>query len=457
MLNMISFLKMLISILTKKTKNEWKFKIQNGGVISGVHTISGLELLLEFKSRPVDMGMSVLVNLMITSNDPQETIEDTRNEYLITVDNQIQDTLVVADWIMEGLTYAERAWYRGYYRTASTQKTSNDTSNQILELLGGRDNIKSFTNGGSVQVLSGNKGIIFPRQLPYGKGDKIYYIHVLANNNGSYDVNFLGAGKTPNVKKSLKDVPAENLLFEIMENAYSGRTASTQKTSNEIGNQILELLGGNRTLKMMAGAKQFVGMPNGVQIHIPRTGKGIGLIMITLNGSDSYDLKFYSPFSSKTFDRKVKSSENDVPVEKLLSTVEYHTGLSLRVPKIEQIPTPPNWSLFGRKAGEFENPVINGADDVINLLGGEEKIKSMMYGSHIARSNKAMGGIIFSVPLVFGVGVEHIGIFLNDLGTYNIDFYGKMKSTTPNFKKRLINIPADKVKMAIAKYAKLYF
>ena len=350
MLNMISFLKMLISILTKKTKNEWKFKIQNGGVISGVHTISGLELLLEFKSRPVDMGMSVLVNLMITSNDPQETIEDTRNEYLITVDNQIQDTLVVADWIMEGLTYAERAWYRGYYRTASAQKTSN-----------------------------------------------------------------------------------------------------------EIGNQILELLGGNRTLKMMAGAKQFVGMPNGVQIHIPRTGKGIGLIMITLNGSDSYDLKFYSPFSSKTFDRKVKSSENDVPVEKLLSTVEYHTGLSLRVPKIEQIPTPPNWSLFGRKASEFENPVIDGADDVINLLGGEEKIKSMMYGSHIARSNKAMGGIIFSVPLVYGVGVEHIGIFLNDLGTYNIDFYGKMKSTTPNFKKRLINIPADKVKMAIAKYAKLYF
>ena len=344
MLNMISFLKMLISILTKKTKNEWKFKIQNGGVISGVHTISGLELLLEFKSRPVDMGMSVLVNLMITSNDPEETIEDTRNEYLITVDNQIQDTLVVADWIMEGLTYAERAWYRGYYRTASAQKTSNDISNQILELLGGRDNIKSFTNGGSVQVLSGNKGIIFPRQLPYGKGDKIYYIHVLANNNGSYDVNFLGAGKTPNVKKSLKDVPAENLLFEIMENAYSGRTAST-----------------------------------------------------------------------------------------------------------------PNWSLFGRKASEFENPVIDGADDVINLLGGEEKIKSMMYGSHIARSNKAMGGIIFSVPLVYGVGVEHIGIFLNDLGTYNIDFYGKMKSTTPNFKKRLINIPADKVKMAIAKYAKLYF
>lgn len=111
----------------------------------------------------------------------------------------------------------------GLYLSLGTGgRTASNKAEEIIELLGGRDNIKSFTNGGNVQVVSGNKGILFPRQLPYGKGDKIYYIYVLANNNGSYDVNFLGTpkGKTPNVKKSLKDVLAENLFSEIMENAY---------------------------------------------------------------------------------------------------------------------------------------------------------------------------------------------------------------------------------------------
>lgn len=111
------------------------------------------------------------------------------------------------------------------------------------------------------------------------------------------------------------------------------RFATTQRVAS-IPQTIVEQLGGAGTLKMMTGAKQFVGMPNGVQIHIPRSPKGVSIIKIELSGKDLYDITFYGNMDSKTFTRKIKSTENDVYAEELRETVEQHTGLYLTPPRI---------------------------------------------------------------------------------------------------------------------------
>jgi hypothetical protein len=207
-------------------------------------------------------------------------------------------------------------------------RTASALAEEIIELLGGRDNIKSFTNGGSVQVLSGNKGIIFPRQLPYGKGDKIYYIHVLANNNGSYDVNFLGApkGKTPNVKKSLKDVPAENLLFEIMENAYRGRTANAM---SDIQEDIIAILGGRQNMASLIGDARVLPSSGdkGIIFAIPYVrGQGVTHIKIVANDMGNYDVTFFAPMTGTT--PKVKKALKDVSEDSLLSVIKRYAYLS---------------------------------------------------------------------------------------------------------------------------------
>jgi len=110
------------------------------------------------------------------------------------------------------------------------------------------------------------------------------------------------------------------------------RFASTQRVAS-IPQTILDQLGGGGLIKMMTGAKQFVGMPNGLQIHIPRSPKGVAVIKIELSGKDLYDLTFYGQTSPKTFDRKIKSTENDVYAEELRETIEQHTGLILVAPR----------------------------------------------------------------------------------------------------------------------------
>jgi len=107
------------------------------------------------------------------------------------------------------------------------------------------------------------------------------------------------------------------------------RFATTQRVAS-IPQIILDQLGGAGLIKMMTGAKQFVGMPNGLQIHIPRSPKGVSIIKIELTGKDLFDLTFYGNMDSKTFTRKIKSTQNDVYNEELIDTVEQHTGLRLR-------------------------------------------------------------------------------------------------------------------------------
>jgi hypothetical protein len=112
------------------------------------------------------------------------------------------------------------------------------------------------------------------------------------------------------------------------------RFASTQRVAS-IAQTILAQLGGAGLVQMMTGARQFVGMPNGVQIHIPRSPKGVSIVKIELTGRDLYDLTFYGNMDSKTLTRKIKSTENDVYAEELRQTVEQHTGLRLDAPRFK--------------------------------------------------------------------------------------------------------------------------
>ena len=231
------------------------------------------------------------------------------------------------------------------------------------------------------------------------------------------------------------------------------RFASTQRVANEIAQIIVAQLGGAGKLKAMTGARQFVALPNGVQIHIPRTGLGIGMIEITVTANDSYDLKFYAPFNSRTLTRKIKSFEYDVPVEKLRAIVEEHTGLYLSLGTGGRTAT----AMLGNDMEMELEEKAKGTEDVINLLGGRSHIQSVIGGHMIVTSQRNMGGIIFAIPNVYGNSVAHIMITVNEMGTYNIDFFQKTKSTTPKYKKRLINVPAEYVKQIITKYAKIVF
>lgn len=119
-----------------------------------------------------------------------------------------------------------------------------------------------------------------------------------------------------------------------MFNRLPQRRVATQRRVASIPQTIVDQLGGVGLLKMMTGAKQFVGMPNGVQIHIPRSPKGVSIIKIELSGKDLYDITFYGNMDSKTLTRKVKSTENDVYAEELKAVIEQHTALRLDAPRI---------------------------------------------------------------------------------------------------------------------------
>ena len=91
-----------------------------------------------------------------------------------------------------------------------------------------------------------------------------------------------------------------------------------------IANTILQQLGGNR-FAVMTGAKNFVGMSNGLMFGLRRGAKnGINKVRITLDPSDTYTVEFYKIRGVNVS----KVSESDmVYADSLRKTFESATGL----------------------------------------------------------------------------------------------------------------------------------
>ena len=178
-------------------------------------------------------------------------------------------------------------------------------------------------------------------------------------------------------------------------------------------------------------------MPNGLEIHIPRSPKGVSVIRIALTGLDLYDLTFFGAMDSKTLTRKIKSTENDIYAEELRQTVEQHTGLYLSL---------------GRTASVMSDT----QEDIIAILGGRQNMASLIGDARILPSSGDKG-IIFAIPYVRGQGVTHIKIVLNDLGFYDVTFFAPMSGATPKVKKALKNVSTDTLLSVIKKYAYLSF
>ena len=101
-----------------------------------------------------------------------------------------------------------------------------------------------------------------------------------------------------------------------------------QKTNDSIRNMeiatiIRQQLGGNK-FKVMTGAKDFVAISNGLQFKLPS--RQINLVQITLNTTDSYDIKFFKAVFSRNEVKTVKAVEG-IYDDQLAEIFEETTGL----------------------------------------------------------------------------------------------------------------------------------
>lgn len=98
-----------------------------------------------------------------------------------------------------------------------------------------------------------------------------------------------------------------------------GLKESAKDDHMKIASEILKQLGGSRFANM-TGAREFVTTDKGIRFKIP---KGI-IVLITLNGSDLYDIKLQKivKLEVKTIDTKT-----NISVENLIPTFEKMTGL----------------------------------------------------------------------------------------------------------------------------------
>ena len=95
--------------------------------------------------------------------------------------------------------------------------------------------------------------------------------------------------------------------------------------NQEISATILSQLG--RTFWHMVGGKSPVAIDSGVQFGFTKGNQGINKVVITLNGSDTYDLKFWR--IGKTIKEVV--GVGDIYNDQLLDIFENITGLSARI------------------------------------------------------------------------------------------------------------------------------
>lgn len=92
----------------------------------------------------------------------------------------------------------------------------------------------------------------------------------------------------------------------------------------EIAKTILNQLGGNKFV-VMTGSKNFVAHTNGVNMKLTKNKCKAKWLLITLNGLDLYDMKFYSV--DKDLNKIVKEEFKDVYCDQLQQFFTKATGL----------------------------------------------------------------------------------------------------------------------------------
>lgn len=101
------------------------------------------------------------------------------------------------------------------------------------------------------------------------------------------------------------------------------------KTASEIGQTILQQMGGARRIAMMTGAKNFVMYPNGVRFSWPSKQPSKGNeVKVTLDPSDTYTVEFFNV--RQGIPKSVKKY-TDIYAEDLISLFERQTGYYLRM------------------------------------------------------------------------------------------------------------------------------
>lgn len=97
--------------------------------------------------------------------------------------------------------------------------------------------------------------------------------------------------------------------------------------SIEVGKIILEQLGGNRFIAM-TGAREFLGIPNGLSFQLPggggRVKQGINNVQIILKGTDTYKM-FFSRRRGLSF--KTVAFKDDIYCDQLQKQFTEVTGL----------------------------------------------------------------------------------------------------------------------------------
>jgi hypothetical protein len=105
--------------------------------------------------------------------------------------------------------------------------------------------------------------------------------------------------------------------------------------SAQIGQTILDQLGGAMTVKRMLGGK-FAFTPKGVNIQWPSRHRSKGnWVEITLNPRDLYDVEFFNFSMSKG--KKPVKAYHDVYADQLVDVFEKQTGWYLQVPQVRRV------------------------------------------------------------------------------------------------------------------------
>ena len=91
-----------------------------------------------------------------------------------------------------------------------------------------------------------------------------------------------------------------------------------------VAKTILEQLGGNK-FRVMTGAKNFMGLADGLAMKIGRNSSNSNYLKITLNAMDLYDMEFAK--LTKMGEKKSVTEYSDVYNDMLTDVFTSHTGM----------------------------------------------------------------------------------------------------------------------------------
>jgi len=186
--------------------------------------------------------------------------------------------------------------------------------------------MRAFKQGDSMRVTADERDIdAFTDRLPASGLRGLRSVSAIFEHNGDlvdlYTNGRYGAGRF--------DGGALDALLEDMQEYGKRRISGTarQNPGLVVADEILRQLGGSNRLKAMVGAHSFRGDRNSLTFNLKaRAKRGIRIIKIVLDPSDTYNVEFWSVAPVK----KVAEYE-DVYAEGLLQLIERETGLALRL------------------------------------------------------------------------------------------------------------------------------